>query len=335
VLPDGKGLGIVAADFDGAGRLNLFVANDAAANFYFVNQTAAPGEDISLSNRALITGLAYSGEGLPQACMGVAADDADGDEQLDLFVTNFYDQSNTLYLRQPGDLFVDATREANLRTPSFHLLGFGTQFLDGDLDGWPDLVITNGHVLDHSHKGIPYAMRPQYMRNRGSGRFEEISASSLGAFFQREFLGRGLARLDWNRDGREDFVVSHINAPAALVTNQTVGAGHFLAVQLRGVTSNRDAIGATVRLQVAGRVLCRQLTAGDGYQASNQRQLIFGLGDGQQIGALTVRWPSGIEQTFEGLAADREILLVEGNATPILFRHQPSASVPMSETYGN
>jgi hypothetical protein len=135
----------------------------------------------------------------------------------------------------------------------------------------------------------------------------------LGAYFSRALLGRGLARLDWNRDGREDFVVSHLDAPVSLLSNQTPGAGHFIAVRLRGVVSDRDAIGATVRVAAGATTRVGQMTAGDGYEASNQRQLVFGLGNVAHVEKLTVRWPSGLEQTFRDLPADQEIIVVEGS----------------------
>ncbi|MBW3542002.1 MAG: VCBS repeat-containing protein [Planctomycetes bacterium] len=311
VVSDGYGLGVVAGDFDGSGRLSLFVANDEVPNFFFVNRTDAGR--LRFEERALVSGLAVDGDGHSQACMGVAAGDADGDGLLDLFVTNFYDESNTLYLGQPGLLFIDATRRAGLRDPSFKLLGFGTQFLDADLDGNEDLVLTNGHIDDVTRAGIPYHMPPQFFRNRGDGRFLELNgASSPGGYFQKKYLGRGLARLDWNRDGREDFAVSHIDAPAALVTNESAGVGRFVAVHLRGTGSARDAVGATVRVDCGTRTWTKQLTAGDGYQASNQRMLTFGLGDARPPAQLAVRWPSGLEQTFENVPLDREVLVVEG-----------------------
>ena len=312
IAPNGYGLGIVAADFEGAGSLNLFVANDGTANFYFVNQTDRRDGKLKFTEQALAAGLAFDADGLPQACMGVAAGDADSNGLIDLFVTNFYDESDTLYLQQPGGLFVDMTRQAGLRDPSPSPLGFGTQFLDGELDGLPDLVLTNGHVDDLRSIGQPYEMSPQYYRNIGSGRFIEVQVSSLGKFFEGKYLGRGLARLDWNRDGKEDFAVSHIGSPAALVVNRTEGAGHFLALQFRGVISNRDAIGTIVRITAGGRTRTSQLTAGDGYQASNERRLVFGLGDATTVEKLHVRWLSGAEQTFSNIAADADLLLIEG-----------------------
>lgn len=323
VTPNGKGMGIVAADFDNSGRLSLFIANDAVANFLFVNQTQQPGNAIKFSEQAVPAGLAFDRDGLPQACMGVAADDANGDGLFDLFVTNFEDQSNTLYQQLAEFSFEDVTRRVGLRDPSFAMLGFGTQFIDGELDGWPDLVLTNGHVLDLSYKGAPYAMVPQYYRNLGSGQFEEAPANSLGPFFQRKSLGRGLARLDWNRDGREDFVVSHMNSPAALVENQTPATGHYLTVELRGVQSARDAIGTVVQLKCGDRSWTKQLTGGDGYQATNQRQLVFGLGEATKIDELTVRWPSGLSQTWRALPVNAAFVLIEGRM-PTQLRYEPA-----------
>jgi len=229
-------------------------------------------------------------------------------------VATFYDQANVLYVQQADHSFNDATSEFQLHNPTLRKLGFGTQFLDADLDGWPDLVATNGHIFDRSSQGLPYRMRPQYFHNLDGRQFRELPSESLGTFFQCERLGRGLARLDWNRDGREDFVVSHMHEPASLLTNRTLHAGHFLAVQLRGTSGARDAIGAKVMLQAGSRTWTQQLTAGDGYQASNQRQLVFGLGRQSQIDKLAVRWPSGQVQECPRPPCDTELLVIEGGS---------------------
>ena len=309
----GNGLGVVAGDLDGTGRLSLFVANDEDANFCFFNETAEPGSAPRFAERGVLAGLAYDGDGHVLACMGVAAGDADGDGKLDLFVTNFYGEPNTLYLQGDGGMFVDATSTAGLRAPSYNMLGFGAQFLDGDLDGVLDLVVTNGHIEDLSYQQMPFEMPPQYFRGLGGGKFAELPAAELGEFFQGKYLGRGLARIDFNRDGREDFVVSHLDAPAALVANVSKETGHFLAVQLRGVKSARDAVGAEVTIAAAGRRRTLWVTAGDGYLASNQRQLVFGLGATDRVETLHVRWPSGLRQEFADLAADQSLILVEGS----------------------
>jgi hypothetical protein len=318
--PNGYGLGIVAADFSGSGRLNVFVANDQAANFYFVNQTVDRERKLQFAEEALATGLAFDADGMARACMGVAAGDADGNGLIDLFVSNFYNESDTLYLQQPGGLFADMTRSAGLREPTFEPLGFGTQFIDGDLDGNADLILTNGHIDDMRALGQPYEMSPQFFRNTGGGHFVELKGtSSPGAFFDGKYRGRGLARLDWNRDGKEDFAVSHIGTNAALVINRTQGAGHFIALRFRGTTSDRDAIGTTVRVTAGGRTWTSQLAAGDGFQASNERRVVLGLGDARRVDRLVIRWLSGTEEAFEGVLADQDLLVIEGRHALIPF----------------
>ena len=310
--PEGKGLGIVAARFRDDTKLDLFVANDTTPNLFFVNATPTPAAVPVFDERALISGCAYDSLGRALASMGVAIDDVNADGLFDLYVTTFYHEGFRLFLGQPGEQFADRTGEAGLKEPSLEVLGFGTQFLDADLDGWPDLIVTNGHIDDLTEMGTPFRMPAQFYRNRGGGRFEELRPAELGEFFTRRQLGRGLARLDFNRDGREDFVVSHLDTPAALVSNETSNAGHFICLQFRGVESSRDAIGTIIRISAAGRTQWKQLTAGDGYQASNQRQLVVGLGTGKMIDQLVVRWPSGREQHFSDVAVDAEYILVEG-----------------------
>ena len=315
---EGRGLGVVAADFDGSRRLSLFVANDMSANFYFLNQTTAPNT-VQFTEQALLSGLAFDHLGQSKACMGVAAGDYNADGRLDLFVTNFYRQSNDLYTQQADGSFHDRSREAKLFDPSFLQLGWGTQLLDADLDGHPDLIVTNGHVHEPLDPKIPYQMPPQFFRNRGNGSFAEISSAKLGEFFQRKLLGRSLARLDWNCDGREDACILHLNQPAALLTNQTDQPGHFLALRLVGVDSARDAIGVKVRVSIGDQTWTRQLTAGDGLHASNERRLVFGLADHQMADSVVVFWPSGSRQEFRNLKLDREWLLIE---------HRPLLEMP-------
>lgn len=300
--PAGKGLGIVAADLFGSGRIDLFVANDTTPNFLFRREDRRGGLPLRFRETALAAGVAFDGDGLAQACMGIAFGDANGDGRGDLLVTNYARQSNVLYL-QTNAGFSDATRAAGLRGPSFAPLGFGTQFLDADLDGRADLVVVNGHVYEQRPD-----MRPQFFYNLGGGRFKELPADAVGPYFVRKSIGRGLARWDWNRDGKPDFVVSQTNSPAGLLTNRTGNTGHFLSVQLRG-TSDRDAIGTTVTIETGGKRFTQQLSAGDGYQASNQRELIFGVGAAKRIDRLTVRWLDGTVSQFRNLLVDRRILI--------------------------
>lgn len=318
VQPGGNGLGIAALSTSDAAPLNLFVANDTTANFWFIN-TSAPGASLpAFDQLALISGLAFDRDGRAQGCMGVAVGDADGDGRIDLFVTNFYDEPNTLYLQTGDGFFDDATAGSGLREPSLKLLGFGTQFIDADLDGWLDLVLTNGHVNARPHGTIPSAMPPQFFRNLGRARYVEVQHDTAGSWFAHPQRGRGLARLDWNRDGREEFAVSHLDARAALLRSVTQGSGNFVNLALVGTRSPRDAIGTTVRMHAAGRTFVRQLTAGDGYQASNQRQLIFGIGDVDHIDRVDVIWPSGKTQVLTSLPLNKTILLIE-DRDPVLI----------------
>ena len=311
VAADGKGLGVVVADFDGDGLPSVFVANDTTANHFYVNR-AGRGAIPRFEERATLAGLAFDRNGLAQGCMGIAVDDFDADGELDLFITNFFDESNTLYSGGLGQYFEDATRPAGLYLPSLPMVGFGTQFLDADLDGDPDLVVANGHISDRGQDGAEFQMRPQCFENR-KGRFAELFAPDAGAYFNRKLLGRSLAKIDFDRDGREDFVVTHLDAPVALLHNETPNAGHFLSIRLTGVRCDRDALGATVTVLTENGVRrVRQVTAGDGYMSSNQRQLVFGLGAESSAKQVVVRWPSGTSQEFGAVMADRELIIVEG-----------------------
>lgn len=315
LAPDGRGLGIVAARFDDQPGLDVYVANDMTANFLFLNRTDSPGAKPLFEERGVISGVAYDSDGRSQASMGIAADDANGDGLIDLYVTNFYNEANTLYLQQQGEFFIDATRETALREPSMSTLGFGTQFVDAELDGAPDLVVANGHVDDFTDTNIPFKMRPQFFRNLGS-EFVELIGDEVGAFFAENQLGRGLAILDWNRDGRVDFVVSRLIQPSTLVENQTPSPGHYLAVQLVGL-HDRDAIGTEVKVTAGGRTWTRQMTSGDGFACANERRLVFGLGDATAVDDVQVRWLDGDEQSLGPLPVDRDILIVEGRSAPL------------------
>jgi len=266
--------------------------------------------------------VAFDRDGRTQACMGIAAGDADGDGLLDLYVTNYYDESNTLYRQTSDATFEAASRSAGLHEPSLQWLGFGTQFLDANLDGWPDLVVANGHLDDFRHLDIPFRMPPQFYLNHGQGRFSEANPETVGHYFQRELLGRSVVNVDWNRDGRPDFVVSHLDAPVVLMTNVTRRAGNWLKVRLRAVGGDRDALGTSVTLRVGKRCWTQQLTAGDGFQASNERMLLFGLGDNAGIDRLTVRWTSGSEQEFANLPVNREVLIIESRSTPVVVQEE-------------
>ncbi len=316
--PGGSGLGIVAARLSSEtplGRLDLFIANDTRANFLF---RAAASENGMPSARwdeiALGRGVALNDSGRAEACMGIAVGDVDADGRLDLFVTNFLDETNTLYRQDARGGFSDRTRVAGLESVSRRQLGFGTQFLDADLDGVLDLVVTNGHIEETGEAGRPFRMPPQFFWNDGSGRYRQLPAKGLGEFFGGVYLGRGLARLDFDRDGAPDVAISHLDRPAALLVNRSAGRGHHVVVRLVGTVGGRDAIGTTLSYRLGQRRVMRQLTAGDGFQASNQRVVVLGLGTSKSVPQVQVTWPSGRQQVFDGLPLDSEVVLVEGRA---------------------
>ena len=314
-VPSGRGLGILATRGND-GEIAVFVANDGDANAYLLDSHPSRGGVPQFVDMAWSQGLAVNGNGLPEACMGVAAGDADGDGRLDIFVTNYWSESNTLYGCIDGVMFADRTDAVGLGRPSLPFLGFGTQFLDADLDGALDLVVSNGHVDVGTGA---YAMRPQCFRNTGNGYFQELVSETIGPWFCGEYLGRGMARLDWNADGREEVAVSHLDAPAALLENTSVAHPDFVAIRLRGVVSDREATGATVTLRTSDRTIVRYLTAGDGYQASNEKRMVFGMGSGSVPLELTVRWPSGRQQTVSRIPVNCELIWVEGQTGPMLL----------------
>lgn len=316
-IPDGKGMGLVVADVDGSRRPSILVANDTTANFLFRNDTPVPGAVPQFLECGVLAGVAFNDSGLPQSSMGVAAGDANEDGLLDFVVTNYLREASNLYLQNIDHTFRDMSHAAGLRVPSLNMLKWGVQFLDADLDGRLDLVIANGHLDDYSDNAVPYKMPTQIFRNIGEGRFVELPGERLGSYFQRPVLGRAVARLDWNRDGREDFCVTHVDVPFALLTNRTKPAGHSLRLSFQGVVSSRDAIGATVRVRIGSRILERQLTAGDGFEARNEPQLIVGLGAAEEADSVDVIWPSGSKQNFRNLAADREWQIIENRPHPV------------------
>ncbi|XZE19062.1 FG-GAP-like repeat-containing protein [Pirellulaceae bacterium SH449] len=306
-----KSLGVLAMRLEGEQTNSLFIANDQVPNFLLVPSKTSDGK-FALEDEALLRGLALNMDGLSMACMGIAADDLDNSGSLDLLVTNFSNEANSVYLQDSTGLFTDSTLAAGMQTASYPYVGWGTQFLDADRDGNPDVVVVNGHVDDYRDRGGEYAMLPQFYRNNGRGRLSVVPGEEIGSFFTTKHLSRALAKLDWNRDGLVDFVVSNILEPSMLVSNRTQNAGRYLNVRMIGTESPRIPIGAIVTVVTDAGEWTKQLTAGDGYQCSNERVIQFGLGSVDSINKLTIQWPSGriSEHLVDGI--NTEIMCVEG-----------------------
>ncbi len=310
-----KGLGVLVFRMESEEYPSLFVANDQVRNFLLVVRALA-NQPVELLDEALVRGLALSGDGLAFACMGVAADDVDNNGTIDMLVTNFADEPNTLYLQDSTGLFADNTAGSGMQSASYPYVGWGTQFIDVDRDGWVDAVVVNGHVDDYTDEGKGYAMAPQAYRNLGGGRFELVPTDMAGEFFKLQFLGRGLAKLDWNRDGLFDFAVSTMNSPAQLVRNASVDAGNFLTIRLVGTRSARIPVGARITVRSGDKIWRKQLSAGDGYQCSNERSIQFGLGKVDSIQQLSIEWPNGESSSYENVPINSVLTIVEGGDPP-------------------
>ncbi|CAN5865087.1 hypothetical protein BH23PLA1_BH23PLA1_24100 [soil metagenome] len=301
----GPGLGLAIADFDGDGRLDIYVANDAAPDFLYRNLGGLRFEEVGR-----LSGLAYSGDGIATASMGVVAEDLDGDRLIDLFHTNFLNEPNTLHRNHGGGLFHDVTVVAGLDAPSRPVTGWGAVALDAANDGVLDLFYANGHVDHQPWIERPMAQPHQLLLGRGEGRFTPATDSS-GAYFSGSYVGRGVASGDLDNDGRVDLVVVHRDAPAALLRN-TSRAGHWLSVRLQGETSASTPVGTRVTCEAGGRSTIRTLTSGTSYLSASDQRLHFGLGAAGTVDRLEVRWPSGLLQEWTDLPADRIYEIQEG-----------------------
>jgi hypothetical protein len=304
-VPGGAGLGLAIADFDDDGRLDLFVANDAAPNFLFHNRGG-----LRFDETGLTAGVAYDASGRATASMGVVAEDLDGDCRIDLFHTNFINEGSTLLSNIGGGRFLDATARSGLGAPSRPVTGFGTAALDVDNDGVLDLFAANGHVDDRPWINHPMAQLPHLYRATAPGRF--VTADPPAAsYFTRPVVGRGAAAGDLDNDGRVDLVVVHRDQPVVLLRNETHG-GHWIGLRLLGERSGKTPVGARVMCRAGGREAVRWSTSGTSYLAANDPRLWFGLGTARTVDRLEVHWPSGLVQSWSDIAADRILEVREG-----------------------
>ena len=306
-----KGLGVLLVDVDGDGKPDVYVANDTTPKFLYLNRST-PGK-IRFEEVGERSGAARDGRGNANGSMGLDAGDYDGCGRPSLWVTNYENELPGLYRNEtrPGVTFFHyQTAEAGLAAGSQKYVGWGTAFLDVDLDGWEDLFFVNGHVVRyHSETGAGRKQPPVLYRNLG-GRFQDVSRQ-IGSYHDTDHLARGVAFGDLDNDGRTDLVISQINEPAAVLRGVGGRDCHWLGVQLVG-ENFADVVGAKAELQAGARTLTRFAKGGGSYLSSGDRRLLFGLGRETTPGRLTVAWPNGAKQTFDGLAGDRYYRIVQG-----------------------
>jgi len=312
---DGHGFGVVAADIDGDGRIDLYIANDMNPNFLFLNKGKGNFEDATESSNA-----AYDERGQAQSGMGVDAEDIDGDGDLDLIASNFSFEYNTLHLNLGGAQFMDVTPMYGLAADTMPYVGWGLGLVDFDNDGWPDCFVANGHVDDNRRQAgqdNEYEEPPLLHRNvagkNGQGRRFQLSTRGAGPYIEGKHVARGAAFGDYDDDGDIDIAINHKDGPAALLRNDTPAAGNrWLRLTLVGTKSNRDAVGAKVEVEVEGRTIYRQRKGGTSVFSANDPRLTIGLGPALEVKKLTVRWPSGAVTTREHLPTNQGLRIVEG-----------------------
>jgi len=305
----GKGMGVAFADYDGDGWPDVFVANDNRPNLLFHNLGGRRFEEVGLQ-----AGVAYNEEGNVLAGMGVDFRDLNNDGLPDIWHTAIENETFPLYINQGNGLFLSAGQESGLANQTRLMSGWSNGVVDLDNDGWKDLVVARGNVMDNIgeiSKHFSYAEPNSVFRNLGNGKFADVSATA-GKDFTRPAPNRGLAYGDLDNDGRMDLVVTSLGGPVRVLRNVTETRNHWILLKLVGTKSNRMGIGAQIRITTDdGRKLYNEATTSTGYAASSDPRVHFGLGGSLVIREIEIRWPSGTRQLLHDVAADRVMEVTE------------------------
>ena len=309
--PTSKTLGIAVVDYDNDGWPDLLLSNDTQPNKLYRNNGNG-----TFSEKAVVAGVAFSEDGVARAGMGVDASDYDHSGATSILITNFSNQMVSLYHNEGTGLFVDEAPRSEVGRSSLLTLGFGCFFFDYDLDGWPDIFIVNGHIdsdIERVQPSVKYAMPPHLFRNLGRGDFQEVT-KSMGKAFNTPRVGRGAAYADINNDGRLDLLVATNGGPAYLFVNEATGSAatnKSLRVKLVGTKSNRDGIGAVVKIYSGGVTQTQMLRSGSSYLSASELVLTFGLGQSEKVDALEIHWPSGQFDKLPAISAEQTITITE------------------------
>jgi hypothetical protein len=308
----GPALGVVSADFNSDGWIDIYVANDRQENHLWTNQ-----HDGTFRNTALEAGVARNGDGRVEASMGVDAGDFDNDGDDDLMIANLASEGMTLYANDGRGLFEDVGGRSGLRGASLAYTGFGAAWFDADNDGWLDVLTVNGAVqiiegLARLGDPFPFHQRKQLLRNTRDGRFEDVTDRG-GAALRTSRVGRGAAFGDIDNDGDQDVVVSNNNGPAELLLNEPRARAHWIGLRLAG-SNGRDMLGARVAIVRDGRSVWRRARVDGSYASANDPRVLVGLGDDARAPSVRVVWPDGREETWTEVPADRWTTLTQGSA---------------------
>lgn len=301
----------VAADFNGDGWTDIYIACDSTPSILFRNNRNGTFTDIGAE-----AGVAFSENGFEQGGMGVGVGDFDNDGRLDIVKTNFAGDYPNLYGNTGEGIFEDVVMRAGLAVnPQY--VGWGVAFADLDNDGLSDILQVNGHVYPELDSGTrktqeSYRNPRLIYRNLGEGRFEDVSSQAGPGIVDRK-SSRGAAFGDFDNDGDIDVLVMNMGAPPSLLRNDLPASSHWIQLRLEGAKSNRSAIGAIVRIEAAGQIQTKPVLSQSSYVSQNDLRLHFGLGRATRIDRMTVRWPSGLAEEFPGAPADAFLLLVEGS----------------------
>jgi len=321
----GAALGATAADFDGDGRTDLYVANDGLPNQLWLNRKVDGQKgagQVRFENAALLGGCAVNEDGKPEASMGVVAGDFNGDGSEDLFMTHIDRETNTLFLNDGTGLFEDQSQESGLGMSSWQYTGFGTALIDYDNDGWLDLYIANGAVVlieEQMRADEPYALKQKNLlfHNRGGARFEDVSAGA-GKVFDLLEVSRGVAIGDVDNDGDVDLLVTNNAGPARLLVNQVGQDRPWLGLRLLGKDVARDMLGAKVGLFRKGApTLWRRVRTDGSYASASDPRVLFGLGDDPDVEKVRVEWPGGLVEEWRDLPLREYTTLRQGSGAPV------------------
>ena len=307
--PTSKSLGIAVLDYNADGWPDLFVANDTQPNKLYRNN-----KNGTFTDDGLIAGVAFGEDGVARGAMGVDAADYDRSGKPSLIVGNFSNQMLGLYHNEGNGLFVDEAPLSTVGRASLLSLAFGTFFFDYDLDGLLDIYVANGHIeeeIERVQPKVKYAQPPLLFRNVGKGKFENATAF-MGAAFNRPVVARGAAYGDYDRDGDLDVLVTNNGGPVYLFRNEGGNQKNWLSIRTVGAKSNRDGIGAVIRIDTASGKQWGMVRSGSSYCSQSDLALTFGLGADQAVAALEIEWPSGAKQKLTNISANQGITIEEG-----------------------